>query len=212
MRFALLFTCVLLGCGASQEAPTVYYEIKVEAKNVPQTAVELQPQVYRMSLDWVAARPMATLDLTGLSNRETASLLLRVKADDAGERIAVSVRLNDDRKQLVAVGGGQLALWQTTTLPLSLVPVSDARQKDLQLAKVVPQNLSSGRTFTLYGFGFSPGAQIRVSGQKTDVVSWLSSAELVARLPEGVASGPATIVINNPSGETDERNDLATAN
>ncbi len=211
MRAVLLALSIVLwlsGCAANTSGADVVYELKLQANGVPASARYLEPQVSVFASTWKAAEPIQTADLSGLMKRDPVTVLLVVDSGEAGSRVAAAARLLDENKQLVAVGGGQLALYRDSTLPISLVEVSDARRQSLQLAKVVPSASSSGRTVTLYGWGFSPEATIELGGQPVTDKQWMSSVEWVVKVPSGISAGPVEIKISNPGGTSDTRADL----
>jgi len=212
MRFlghSVLFLWLLaFGCAGSNQAESAYFQIKVQATGVPQTATTLEPQVFVLDTKWVAAQPISPEDLTKLTKRDPVSVLLRVQVGDAGERVAVSLRLEDEKKQLVAVGGNQIALARDFLLPVALIDVSDARHKELQVSKATPSTVVSGRTTTLYGWGFSPTAKTSIAGIAANEVQWMSSVELLVKVPDGIPQGPLSVKIDNLDGRSDERSDL----
>ena len=205
---ALSFVLWLSGCASSTSGLDFVYELKLQASGVPAAARFLEPQVSVFTSAWKAAAPIQTADLSGLMKRDPVTVLLVVNSFEVGNRVSAAARLLDENKQLVAVGGGQLALDRDATLPISLVAVSDARRQAIQLAKVVPSASASGRTVTLYGWGFSPDATIEIGGQLVTDKQWMSSVEWVVKVPSGIAAGPVSIKITNPGETTDIRADL----
>jgi hypothetical protein len=191
-------------------AGTQVYLLKLQASGVPAAAKFIAPQVAVLDTEWRMAAAIVPADLSTLTKRDPVTVALRVSAEDSGQRVAVGARLWDANSQLVAVGGGQLALTRDSTLPISLVEVKDSRLLPLQVSLAVPAKLSAGRVTTLYGWGFSPTAQVEIGGQKASAVQWMSSVELVVTVPAGLPLGPVAVAVQNPGGVSDIRSDLAT--
>ncbi|MBL8633156.1 MAG: IPT/TIG domain-containing protein [Myxococcales bacterium] len=206
----LLAGWLSFGCGANSAADLGFFVLRLQAQGVPTNATLLEPQVSVLSDGWNSAASIAPADLSMLTKRDPVTVILRVPVQDAGQRVAAAVRVLDDKKQMLAVGGAQLALTRDSTLPVALVESIDARSQALQLAKVVPSQLTSGKVVTLYGWGFAASDEVTVGGQKVQSVQWQSSVELVVTMPQSLARGPATITVSHVGGSSDTRTDLAT--
>ncbi|MBP8196446.1 MAG: IPT/TIG domain-containing protein [Deltaproteobacteria bacterium] len=204
-----LVVFVLGGCSGETSGAELIYQLRLQASGVPASAKYIEPQVSVLDSEWRAAAAIVPADLATLTKRDPVTVLLRVSAYDSGQRVAVAARLLDASNQLLAVGGGQLALTRDATLPVSLVETPDARHLALQLARAVPSKLVAGRVTTLYGWGFSPNVQVDIGPQRATQVQWMSSVELVVTVPQGLVAGPVTVGVQNPGGEKDSRADLA---
>ncbi len=198
------------GCGADSAANLGFFVLRVQAQGVPTSATLLEPQVSVLSDGWHSASSIAPANLSMLTKRDPVTVILRVPVEDSGQRVAAAVRVLDDKMQMLAVGGAQLALTRDSTLPVALVDAVDARSQELQLSKVVPSLLSGGKVVTLYGWGFAATDEVTVSGQKVQSVQWQSSVELVVTMPQSLARGSATISVRHVGGASDTRTDLAT--
>lgn len=204
-----LVVFVLGGCSGETSGAELIYQLRLQASGVPASAKYIEPQVSVLDSEWRAAAAIVPADLATLTKRDPVTVLLRVSAYDSGQRVAVAARLLDASNQLLAVGGGQLALTRDATLPVSLVETPDARHLALQLARAVPSKLVAGRVTTLYGWGFLPNVQVDIGPQRATQVQWMSSVELVVTVPQGLVAGPVTVGVQNPGGEKDSRADLA---
>ena len=204
-----LLVFVLGGCAGETSGAELIYQLRLQASGVPASAKYIEPQVSVLDSEWRAAAAIVPADLATLTKRDPVTVLLRVSAYDSGQRVAVAARLLDASNQLLAVGGGQLALTRDATLPVSLVETVDARHLALQLARAVPSKLVAGRVTTLYGWGFLPNVQVDIGPQRATQVQWMSSVELVVTVPQGLVAGPVTVGVQNPGGEKDSRADLA---
>lgn len=200
----------LCGCSANSADLGLVYQLRLQASGVPTAAKFIEPQVSVLEAEWRAAAAILPADLSMLTKRDPVTVLLRVSAIDSGQRVAAAARVLDENHQLLAVGGGQLALTKDSTLPIALVEVKDPRNQALQLSLAVPSAVTGGRFITLYGWGFSPTAQVTFGSQRAAAVQWLSSVEMVVTVPQGLPLGPVTLTVQNPGGLSDARSDLAT--
>lgn len=210
----LVLAASVVGCAGDLAGAQLVYQLKLQSSPVPATAMFVEPQVWvedPYSTKWKASSPIAAASLAGLTKRDQVSLLLRVSSADVASRVAPVTRFFDDKQQLVAVGGGQLALFNDAVYSITLVEVSDARLLPLQVAKFAPASALAGRTVTMYGWGFSPEAAISIGGQSVTDKQWLSPVEMVVRIPNAVAAGPLEVTVQNPDGTRDFRTDLLTA-
>jgi len=214
MRYLLL--CVGLvaiamgGCSSDSAGANLVYQLRLQASGVPLAGKYIEPQVSVLDSEWRGADAIPPADLSMLTKREPVTVLLRVSALDSGQRVAAAARVLDENNQLLAVGGAQLALNKDSTLPVLLVETKDNRHQALQLSLAVPAKVTAGRVTTLYGWGFSPSAAVTVGGQLSPSVQWMSSAELVVTVPQGLPLGPVTVTVTNPGGASDSRTDLGT--
>lgn len=211
---ALTLASLLGGCSASDLAGyDIAYQLKLLANQVPATAMWIEPQVWvedPYTAKWKSSAPIKAASLANLTKRDSVSVLLNVRPSDAGDRVAPAARLLDDKLNLVGVGGGQLALSKDTSYAVTVVEVSDSRQLPLQVAKFEPASAPSGRNVTMYGWGFSPEAGIQMAGIPVTEKQWLSSVEMVVRVPAGVPTGAIEVQVRNPDGTLDIRQDLLT--
>ena len=206
----LLALLCAIGCSANSAADLGYLMLRLQAQGVPARAMLLEPQVSVLSNEWKSADAIAPADLSMLTKRDPVTVILRVPVQDAGQRVAAAVRVLDENKQMLAVGGAQLALMRDSSLPVAMVDAPDARNQSLQLAKVVPSKIASGKVVTLYGWGFLSTDEVTVGGQKAPSVQWQSSVELVVTMPQALVLGPTTITVSHLAGSSDTRSDLAT--
>ncbi len=68
--------------------------------------------------------------------------------------------------------------------------------------------MTTGRVTTLYGWGFSPQAEVSFGSQRAAAVQWMSSVELVVTVPQGLPLGPVMLTVTTPGGVSDSRADL----